>query len=195
MSSPYEADDACKIFLGGLPWSITPEILEAHFIKFGPVSSIDIRKDRNTGKPRGFGFMVFASPETVDKVCAEGVIHDVGGRNLDVKRASKQGSAPPPVGANNFGVSNGRQYAGTSNATTVSGSPALAGPQPSMVASPAPISSYKPLSDKYGPEFKLFIGGLDQSINTESLRDYFKKFGELVDCIVMIDNYTGNSKG
>jgi hypothetical protein len=34
---------------------------------------------------------------------------------------------------------------------------------------------------------KLFIGGLSYSTTDDSLREYFSKFGDLVDCVVMKD--------
>jgi RNA-binding protein Musashi len=35
------------------------------------VSSVELMKDRTTGKPRGFGFVCFADPATVDLVMQE----------------------------------------------------------------------------------------------------------------------------
>lgn len=37
---------------------------------------------------------------------------------------------------------------------------------------------------------KLFVGGLSYSTTDESLREYFSRFGELVDCVVMKDPAT-----
>jgi len=42
---------------------------------------------------------------------------------------------------------------------------------------------------------KLFIGGLSYSTTDDSLREYFSKFGELVDCVVMKDAGTKRSRG
>jgi len=42
---------------------------------------------------------------------------------------------------------------------------------------------------------KLFIGGLNFDTNSDGLRDYFSKFGEVTDCIVMKDPKTQNSRG
>lgn len=42
---------------------------------------------------------------------------------------------------------------------------------------------------------KLFVGGLHQSTTNDTLRAYFNKFGEIEECIVMMDNRTGRSRG
>nr|CAB3253747.1 heterogeneous nuclear ribonucleoproteins A2/B1 [Phallusia mammillata] len=42
---------------------------------------------------------------------------------------------------------------------------------------------------------KLFIGGLSFDTTVDGLRAYFSKFGEVVDCIVMKDPKTKNSRG
>nr|CDS30348.1 rna binding protein musashi [Hymenolepis microstoma] len=42
---------------------------------------------------------------------------------------------------------------------------------------------------------KLFVGGLHQSTNTSGLHNYFSKFGDIEESIVMMDNKTGRSRG
>ena len=42
---------------------------------------------------------------------------------------------------------------------------------------------------------KLFIGGLNYSTTDETLKDFFSKFGELVDCVVMKFRDTKRSRG
>uniref|UniRef100_A0A5K3F725 RRM domain-containing protein n=2 Tax=Mesocestoides corti TaxID=53468 RepID=A0A5K3F725_MESCO len=42
---------------------------------------------------------------------------------------------------------------------------------------------------------KLFVGGLHQSTNTNGLHNYFSKFGDIEESIVMMDNRTGRSRG
>jgi RNA recognition motif-containing protein len=42
---------------------------------------------------------------------------------------------------------------------------------------------------------KVFIGGLSYKTENETLRDYFSKYGELVDYVVMKDNHTNKPKG
>uniref|UniRef100_V9KQP2 DAZ-associated protein 1 n=2 Tax=Callorhinchus milii TaxID=7868 RepID=V9KQP2_CALMI len=42
---------------------------------------------------------------------------------------------------------------------------------------------------------KLFVGGLDWNTSQETLRDYFSQYGEVVDCVIMKDKMTNQSRG
>jgi RNA recognition motif-containing protein len=70
-SSSSSAIDADKIFVGGLSWQTTEESLRYHFEQYGPVVSVEVMRDRNTGDPRGFAFVVFKDIDTVDLVMKE----------------------------------------------------------------------------------------------------------------------------
>jgi len=87
------ADDAAKIFVGGLNWETTSDDLKTYFEQFGAVTDCTIKTDPNTGRPRGFGFVVFADPSSVDAVLAHGT-HSLGGKTIDPKRAKRLGPEP-----------------------------------------------------------------------------------------------------
>lgn len=53
-------------------------------------------KDRVTGDPRGFAFVVFQEGSTVDLVMAEDK-HEINHKIVDVKRAQARGIAPPSI--------------------------------------------------------------------------------------------------
>ena len=42
---------------------------------------------------------------------------------------------------------------------------------------------------------KIFVGGLGQGVSTTHLRQYFETYGEIIDCVVMIDKRTQRSRG
>jgi cold-inducible RNA-binding protein len=42
---------------------------------------------------------------------------------------------------------------------------------------------------------KLFVGNLNYRMTAEDMRAAFSEFGEVVDCIVMTDKFSGRSKG
>jgi len=57
-----------KVFIGGISWETTEEKLKDYFKRFGDVVEAVIMKDRLTGRPRGFGFLVFADPAVADSL-------------------------------------------------------------------------------------------------------------------------------
>jgi len=42
--------------------------LREHFSTYGDIESINVKTDPNTGRSRGFAFIVFAKAEALDKV-------------------------------------------------------------------------------------------------------------------------------
>lgn len=79
-------NDARKIFVGGLSWESTAEDLKEYFQRFGEVLDATLKTDINTGRSRGFGFVLFKDVSSVDKVVADRS-HVLHGKNIDPKRA------------------------------------------------------------------------------------------------------------
>ena len=76
-----------KLYVGNLPYQTTESDLQVLFEAAGPVSSINIVRDRATGQARGFAFV-----EMSDAAAAQQAINDLdkrpyGGRNLTVNEA------------------------------------------------------------------------------------------------------------
>ena len=64
-----DADANCKVFVGEIPTGVDEEQIKPIFASFGEVKSITISRDPQTNESRGFGYVVFASPEVVPLVC------------------------------------------------------------------------------------------------------------------------------
>ena len=95
MKSQQQNHDTAKIFVGGLSWQTTEESLRYHFEQYGPVVTVEVMKDRATGDPRGFAFVVFEEDATIELVVASA--HEINHKVVDVKRAQARGAAPPSI--------------------------------------------------------------------------------------------------
>ncbi|CAN6915066.1 unnamed protein product, partial [Brassica oleracea] len=106
-----------KIFVGGLPSSITEAEFKNYFDQFGTVSDVVVMYDHNTQRPRGFGFVTFDSEESVDIVLHK-TFHELNGKMVEVKRAvpkepsqaSVNRSSPVLGFGNNYGVVSNNSY-------------------------------------------------------------------------------------
>jgi cold-inducible RNA-binding protein len=78
---------AKKLYVGNLPFTATDEELQNLFSAYGPVQSVNIIKDRETGRPRGFAFV---EVENADGAIAEVNGKDLGGRKLTVNEARER---------------------------------------------------------------------------------------------------------
>jgi RNA recognition motif-containing protein len=75
-----------KIYVGNLPYSATEDELRELFASHGDVKSVSLVNDRETGRPRGFGFVEMASEDAEAAIQAlDG--SQMGGRTLKVNEA------------------------------------------------------------------------------------------------------------
>lgn len=80
-----DESEQSKLFVGGISWETSNNTLKEHFGKYGTVVGCVIAKDRNTGSPRGFAFVSFADPSSVDGALLD--THNIHGRTVEVKKA------------------------------------------------------------------------------------------------------------
>jgi RNA-binding protein Musashi len=171
--------DQGKIFVGGLSWSTTEESLRFHFEQYGPVENVQVMRDRNTGEPRGFGFVVFQDVATVDAVMEHVPIpgHEINHKLVDVKRAQARGQAPPSIHQNHQDRAGFQQQQEQ--------------PQPQH-SRQSQDAQREPTPEELNN--KVFVGGIPPNIDNEGLKEIFEQFGAVVDAIVMVDTVTGRSR-
>jgi RNA recognition motif-containing protein len=104
-------EDACKLFVAGLPDSVTEDVLREIFeATGGTVTDVSLPRDRTTGRPRGFGFVTFSTPDeaTNARQSLDGSLQ--AGRSISVRPFSseppRRGEGRPEGGAGPAGGSN-----------------------------------------------------------------------------------------
>lgn len=86
-STPSSDSAPGKLFVGGLSWQTNQEKLKEYFSQFGPVSDVLVMKDPISQRSRGFGFISFTNPDSVDRVLAV-ASHILDGKKIDPKPAT-----------------------------------------------------------------------------------------------------------
>ncbi|KAF5959375.1 hypothetical protein HYC85_000584 [Camellia sinensis] len=121
-----------RIFVGGLDWDVTERQLESAFTRFGKIvdsqvpllllfavlcyyclvaqkNTRKIMVERDTGRPRGFGFLTFADRRAMEDAIREMHGRELGDRVISVNRAQpKMGGDDPGHGYSEGYSSGGR---------------------------------------------------------------------------------------
>jgi nucleolin len=108
-------NDEAKLFVAGLPDSISEEVLKQIFeATGGSVINVSLPKDRATGRPRGFGFVTLSTPAEAQSArdALDGSMQ--GGKSISVRpfqaeppRRDSTGGAPGGPRSNSFGPGRG----------------------------------------------------------------------------------------
>ncbi|XP_028966515.1 RNA-binding protein Musashi homolog Rbp6 [Galendromus occidentalis] len=181
-SSPNEAaHDPGKMFIGGLSWQTAPEGLREYFSKFGEISEVMVMKDPTTRRSRGFGFVTFADPASVEKVLANGP-HELDGKKIDPKiafpkRAHPKDSPAEQLAAAAFELALDAKL----NKYILAGTVSI----PEAAANSEMVTRTK----------KVFVGGLSAPTTLEDVKNYFQQFGRIEDAMLMFDKQTNRHRG
>lgn len=79
-----------KLYVGGLPYSVTQEQLQELFAVHGTVESARVIADKYTGQSRGFGFVDMSSPAEAQQAIKALHGSQLSGRTLVVNEARPQ---------------------------------------------------------------------------------------------------------
>jgi regulator of protease activity HflC (stomatin/prohibitin superfamily) len=77
-----------RLFVGGLAREVTDQQLRAAFAAVGPVIDAVVMRDRESGEPRGFGFVTMQDRKDAPKAISQLHGTDLMGRNLVVNVAT-----------------------------------------------------------------------------------------------------------
>ncbi|CAH1122087.1 unnamed protein product [Ceutorhynchus assimilis] len=81
-----------SVFVGNIPYEATEEKLKDIFGEVGQVLSFKLVYDRETGKPKGYGFCEYRDQETALSAMRNLNSYEIGGRNLRVDNACTEKS-------------------------------------------------------------------------------------------------------
>lgn len=84
-----------NIYVGNLPYSTTQDDLRQYFEAYGTVQTTSIIQDRETGRSKGFGFVVM--PDNGQAQAAISALNDkeIEGRKIRVNEARPREERPP----------------------------------------------------------------------------------------------------
>jgi len=97
-----------KIYVGNLSYSSTEDDVRQLFAQFGQVAEVTLLQDKQTGKPRGFGFVDMPSQEEAEKAIAELNGKPLDGRDLKISQAQEKTDKP----RRSFGGGGGGKFGG-----------------------------------------------------------------------------------
>jgi cold-inducible RNA-binding protein len=83
-----------SIFVGNLSNTATEGDLEQAFGEFGKVASVNIVKDRETGRPRGFAFVEMLDSTAAATAIKELNLREISGRPITVNAARPKDERP-----------------------------------------------------------------------------------------------------
>lgn len=81
-----------SVFIGNIPYEATEEKLKDIFSEVGPVISLKLVFDRESGKPKGYGFCEYKDQETALSAMRNLNGYEIGGRTLRVDNACTEKS-------------------------------------------------------------------------------------------------------
>jgi cold-inducible RNA-binding protein len=82
-----------KLFVGGLPFATDDDRLREVFEAQGEVTEAKVIMDRDTGKPRGFGFVTYKNDDDAETAMQQLDRSDFDGRQISVQPATERRSS------------------------------------------------------------------------------------------------------
>lgn len=100
---------AKRLYVGGLPYSVTNQQLESLFSESGTVVSANVITDRFSGQGKGFAFVEMQTEEEAQKAMQALNGYSLEGRSLVVNEARPQEKRSGGFGGGSGGFSDNRR--------------------------------------------------------------------------------------
>ncbi|XP_057449523.1 uncharacterized protein LOC130740831 [Lotus japonicus] len=174
-----------RIFVARIPLSVTEPTFRSYFEKYGEITDLYMPKDQGSKMHRGIGFVTFANAESVESLMSE--THELGGSTVVVDRATPKDDDFKPVGR----MSQGGYGAYNSYISTATRYAALGAP--TLYDHPGPIYGRGEPARRISK--KIFVGRLPPEATVEDLRQYFARFGHILDVYIPKDPKRAGHRG
>ncbi|XP_020273625.1 heterogeneous nuclear ribonucleoprotein 1 [Asparagus officinalis] len=181
------AKKATRIFVARIPPDVTEAMFRSYFESYGDITDLYMPKDQGSKGHRGIGFITFDLIESVDTIMNE--THELGGSTIVVDRATpKDEDVKYPSRAAQGGYGAYNAYISAATRYAALGAPTLYD---------HPASAYG--RGFYGPPRgmgkKIFVGRLPQEASVDDLRQYFGRFGRILDVYIPKDPKRSGHRG
>jgi nucleolin len=174
-------EDARKLFVAGLPDTVTDDGLRALFTSTGSgIDELSLPRDRATGRPRGFAFVTLSSAEEAQRAREQLDGSLLEGRSISVRPFT---SGPPRAGGGGFGAGPGAGGGG--------------GPGGGYGGGQGGGFERRPPPPRDDSNRTLYVGNLPYDIEETDLRNILQQMGATgLDRIHLpMDHATGRKRG
>ncbi|RMZ91552.1 hypothetical protein DV736_g1199, partial [Chaetothyriales sp. CBS 134916] len=182
-----------KMFIGGLNWETTDQSLHDYFSQFGEVQECTVMRDGSTGRSRGFGFLTFKDPKTVNTVMAKE--HFLDGKIVRVTLFATLPEDQLSLGSIKQRHLKTRSFRYSSFLRWSPYPRDCPDPQdPGLLLQQIDPKRAIP-KDEQEKTAKIFVGGVSQDASEGQFTEFFDKFGRVIDATLMMDKDTGRPRG
>lgn len=175
-----------RIFVARIPHSVTETAFRSYFETYGEITDLYMPKEKGSKGHRGIGFITFATADSVETLMDE--THELDGSTVVVDRATPKEEDVKPtnrVAQGGYGAYNAYINAATRYAAL--GAPTLYD---------HPTAYGRGIyENRRGMGKKIFVGRLPQEASSEDLRQYFGRFGRIMDVYVPKDPKRSGHRG